>query len=67
MKLPNHGMGIYNGMPLKRGFGFLQHKKNKINKFKAEKWEFLASVDDPNAQNETEIEYINDCFEDTPR
>ena len=63
MKFPNHGMGRYNGMPLKKDFGL----KEKFYNLKEEKWEFLASVDDPNAQNETEIEYINDCFEDIPR
>ena len=61
MRFPNHGMGRYNGMPVKREFGL------SFSNLKKQKYEFLASVDDPNAQNETKIEYINDCFDDIPR
>ena len=57
MRFPNHGMGRYNGMPVKREFGL------SFSNLKKQKYEFLASVDDPKAQNETEFEYINDCFE----
>ena len=61
MRFPNHGMGRYNGLPVKKEFGL------SFSNLKKQKHDFLASVDDPNAQNETEIQYINDCFDDIPR
>merc|ERR1712223_1351233 len=45
MRFPNHGMGRYNGLPVKKEFGL------SFSNLKKQKYEFLASVDDPNAQN----------------
>ena len=68
MKFPSHGMGKYNGMPVKRIYdNYKRNLKDKINEFKNEKWEFLASVDDPELDDDKEIEYLNDCFDDMPR
>merc|ERR1711971_668990 len=41
--------------------------KDKLKNLKREKYKFLASVDDPNDEDEEEIEYTQDCFEDMPR
>ena len=68
MKFPSHGMGKYNGMPVKKIYdNYKRNLKDKINEFKNEKWEFVASVDDPELDDDKEIEYLNDCFDDMPR
>ena len=67
MKFPSHGMGKYNGMPVKRDYGLKREIKDKIYDFKDDVWEFLASVDDSESEDDKEVEYLNDCFEDMPR
>ena len=67
MKLPNHGMGIYNGMPVRSTIDIKGKLKDKLKNFKEEKFEFLESVDNPEPEDEFEVEYLNDCFDDMPR
>ena len=67
MKFPSHGMGKYNGMPVKKDYGLKRKLKNKVYDIIEDVWEFLASVDDPESEEEKEIEYLNDCFDDMPR
>ena len=57
MSFPDHGMGVYNGMPVKKKFDVKGKIKDKLKNLKREKYEFLASVDDPDDVDEEEIEY----------
>ena len=57
MRFPDHGMGVYNGMPVKKNFDVKGKIKDKLKNLKREKYEFLASVDDPDDVDEEEIEY----------
>ena len=67
VKFPSHGMGKYNGMPVKKDYGLNREIKDKVYGFKDNVWEFLASVDDSESEDDKEVEYLNDCFEDMPR
>ena len=57
MSFPD-GMGVYSGMPVKKKFDVKGKIKDKLKNLKREKYKFLASVDDPNDEDEEEIEYI---------
>jgi len=67
LRFPNHDMGKYNGMPVKPIPEIKTKFIDKIKGFKQQKFEFLESVDNPDAEDEVDIEYVNDCFDDMPR
>ena len=56
MSFPD-GMGVYSGMPVKKKFDVKGKIKDKLKNLKREKYEFLASVDDPDDVDEEVIEY----------
>ena len=51
-----------NGMPIKSKFDIF----GKVKSLKDQKYDFFASVDDPEDE-EQHVEYIEDCFPDMPR
>ena len=58
MHIFDQGMGKYNGMPIKKTVDVKRKLFDKIKKFKDDKFEFLESVDDPDAEDEEYVETL---------